>query len=398
MSEATFECSEFQGRYLDTIRGWDAFMQEQGSDPILDVDVAPERPARRYEDIGAIRTDLEELAESIPSDEPDRPIVEQSVRGNLTFMRALQGESIDFTEFVRGTIGFTPEPLGAGAIDTSAARLDKVLGYGGIRYDAGSKEQFDASLLTSGTEIKAAVEAGAITARQAAGAFLEDVPDSEIQPEYVSRDEFGVSTITQRPDGSLRWEVNVLPERYPLDIGRINTIAAHEVTGHVFHIETLARNIRAGRTNPIVGATAAHLPYAFQAEALAQNAEFLFLDNSWENVSKALYNAHATMVLYDVHWRVNHDEDPEAIFAELRDEEKLPFEPEAFYSADFIKSLRDNPMYRAYLAVYYPSVHAMEPLRTGMQLDQQRDVLNSLYNRAVTPQELAASLVAYAVA
>jgi hypothetical protein len=398
MAEAVVECSEFQGRSLDTIRGWDEFdANKPGRDPaaerIIDVDVGPRRTPKQYDRIEDVRSDLEDLAGSIPSDEPDRELVEQTAHSNILFLRASAGEEFGFEDYVEGTVGFRPRPVGLNEIDESAQRLDEVLREGGLRYNAGSRGKYRKNFVLSGrAKIKKVVAAGVIAAKLEAAKFFDDVPDLEISPEYVSEDKYGVSALTMDPEGQLHWTVNLLPERHPLDLGRINTIAAHEITGHGFHLKSLERSIQTDRVNPVIGATAMHMPYAFQAEALAQNAESLFPDKSWHNVCRALYNEHVGLVLYDAQWRVNHDEDPKAIVASLKNEEKLPFEPPGYYSKAFITDMRDHPLYRAYLATYHPALRALEPLRAKLMADkedkQQRQVLNRLYNGAFTPQQV----------
>lgn len=397
MSEALPQAPErtdFQRHYLEAVRGWHRFDMHRigrapSDDPVLDMDVAPPGAAKVYSRIEDIRSDLEDLASDIPVDEPDRELVEMTANSNVTFLRAQAGEESDFADYVEGTLGLRPEPVRPGEIEESASRLDEILSYGGLRYDSGSRERFyEEFVLHDKAAIKRAIAEGLAEAKRHADAFLAEPPGLDIEPEYVSRDEYGVSALTMDPGRRLRWTVNLIPERHPLDTGRINTIAAHEITGHGYHILSLNRSIRRGNVNPVLGAAGVHMPFAFQAEALAQNAEFIFLDNAWHNAARALYNEHVGLVIYDAQWRVNHDEDPEAVVEGLKREDRLPFEPEAYYAPEFLVAMRDHPLYRTYLASYHLSLEAIRPL-VNTDPERQGPLVNELYDNAMTPGRIA---------
>lgn len=389
------ERTDFQKHYLEAVRGWHRFdMHRIGRDPsdepVLDIDVAPPGASKVYPRIEDVRSDLEDLAGDVPPDEPNWELVAATAASNVTFLRAQAGEEFGFEDYVEGTLSFRPGPVKAGEIEESAAKLDEILGYGGLGYDSGSREKYyEEFVLRDNEAIRRAVAGGVAEARRRADGFLAEPPGLDLEPEYVSKDYHGVSELTMDHSHNLRWTVNLMPERHPLDRGRINTLGAHEITGHGYHILSLERSILGGGTNPVLGATAMHMPYAFQAEALAQNAEFMFLDNSWHNVARALYNEHVGLVLYDAQWRVNHGEDPQAVFDGLKREDSLPFEPDAYYGPEFLEAMRDHPLYRAYLASYRSSLKALRPLR-GSDPEQQRQAVNTLYDTAMTPQRIAA--------
>jgi hypothetical protein len=387
------ERTDFQKHYLEAVRGWHRFDlhrigRDPSDNPVVDIDVAPPGGAKVYSRIEDVRSDLEDLAGDIPADEPDRELVAMTAAANVMFLRARAGEETDFEDYVEGTVGFRPAPLAADEIDASATRLDAILGYRGLRYASASREKFAKDFIQDTDVIRQAIAEALTEVKDRAGTFLQDPPELDLEPEYIRKDSLGVSALFMDYGRRLHWTVNLIPERNPLDLGRINTLTAHEITGHGYHFMSLGRSIRRGAVNPVLGVGGMHMPIAFQTEALAQHAESEFLDNSWPNVSRAILNEHVMMILYDAAWRVNHDEDPKAVFESIRREDRLPFEPEAFYGEDLLTALRDDPLYRTYIATYYPAAKALSPLRAS-EPETRQGAVDRLYDRALTPRQIA---------
>jgi hypothetical protein len=369
------EYSEFAGEYIDVMRGCQAF---------VDIDIAPprEESIREYGSLGEVRSDLEELAVSIPRDEPDRELVEQKIGADLMYLRARDGEDIDFHEFVEGTIGITPEPIDEERVQGGIEILDMLLRDQGLNYHPGSKDEYDQKFTLENPEAirKEFNKSMRRVRRNARG--LVGAPSESFDIQYVKDEEaFWVGYLGRTASG-LWMKVNLAK---PQSKARIDTIMAHEYTGHALQLERWEQAIQAGDMNAALGVTAVHTAYAFQAEGVAQTAEHLMLDDSWGSIFRSFYNEYSGRVLHNAHYMINTGEDPKA--AEQYVLERLPFEPADTLSAKALLDRTANPMYRAYLTAYAPSLEMLRPVRS-MEPERQREVLRALYGRAMTPAQI----------
>jgi len=376
---------EFGQQYASVVRGWHQYNESARpeQEAVIDIDIAPDAPARHYDEADTIRSDLETLAENIPTDDPSHETLERMIGADILYLRALEGEKIDFETYVEGTVGIKPEPVAEAKIQAGAAALDMLLREEGLRYDASHREAFHERFSLRGQrQIRQAFRLGMKTVEAALGRYLE-VPDDGLEIEYVNKDAYWVGLLSGDRKG-LRLAVNT-HGRHPLSRGRIDTIVAHEYGGHAAHLRLWARGIGAGLLNPAVGVTAVHTPYAVQAEALAQNAEHILLDDSWSSIFRALYNQQAGRVIHNMHYRINTGHSPRRVQEYGR--RRLPLEPDENVSAASLKAFRDNPLQRAYIAAYNPSLEMMAPVRS-LSFEGRRAVLGSLYNRALTPEQI----------
>jgi hypothetical protein len=298
-------------------------------------------------------------------------------------LRALGGETIEFHEYVAGTTGISPEPIDEERVQGGLAVLDMLLKERKLGYDASFKEAFEQKFVTKNPGTVEKDFRGSLRKVRKAAKNLVVDPGDSLDIKYIDDPKAFWTAYLGRAADRFLMRVNLAK---PLSKDWINTATAHEYGGHVLQLQSWQRAIQSGDMNAALGVTAVHTAYAVQAEGLAQTAEHLLLDDSWGSVFQALYNECAGRVSHNARYMIATGEDPRA--AERYARERLPFLPAEFVSADALKAQVDHPLYRTYLMAYAPSIELLRPVRS-MESDRQKRVLETLYNRAMTPAQIS---------
>jgi hypothetical protein len=354
--------SEFSPIWQEVVnihRGWNAMpeIQNKLEMPVVDLDLLPQLPPREYQYHFEIMQDLEEVHERLP-DEPGRDLVAQKIQASLTRLRVTNDARMDYPDYVRATMGVTPELVPEVTLDAWHDELDDRLQEEGLRFDERSKEAYDNRFrLRDKADIAAQLRRSMTATYRALGDYI-DVPKIELEPEITEVDLPYSGYLSTRAGGEMFMEANVHP-RVTHTLGSIALLAAHEYAGHAAQFTIWQQAIQRGEMNPALGFTTLHSAEVMQCEAVAQLAEQLLPDrNDWETDFELEHVAYTTAVNHNITVMANtgvSDQIIKDFFLRRR-----PFKENDDLDRK-IAEMRDS-VRRTYYASYWPSLKLIQPL------------------------------------
>src|SRR5438270_9903520 len=102
---------------VSAYRGGEGLARSTSSEEIIDLDLAPPAPARRWTSKIDLLCYLEEARKRVRSDSDDAVFVTAKLTASATYLRAQLGERLPFREYARRTVGVQPTEISEDEID-----------------------------------------------------------------------------------------------------------------------------------------------------------------------------------------------------------------------------------------------------------------------------------------
>ncbi len=356
---------------------------------VVDVDVSPLANVTVFDSLDDVRRTYEGMAESLPPDELDHDVLQGYIAADLMFARALGGEEFGLKDYVETTVGLTPELVPEATIQAKLTEVDSLLQQKGLRYDQASSEKFqEMMVITDPREVEQRFRAAHQAAQRSKSGYL-DLPDElpEVRFESLAGEPWS-AWFTTGPARELLIRVNTHPE-HRHTAGKLAALALHE-DAHATQMGLWKQGINRGEVSPALGLTAMHSPENTQLEAVAQLIEStppaaLSEAEQWSIDYQLAYNDLKSMVQHNAHFMINDGTDEKEVLAYAS--ERLPFEWAERLAGD-LEAGRDDPMARAALAVYIPSLELVRPL-VELPPAIRQQAITRLMPRPLTPTQIA---------
>jgi hypothetical protein len=370
-------------RIVGLYRGWNAL------DEVIDCDVAP-RPAEPnlpvYQSDDEVIAALEELREQVPTEAP--PLLKRKLSASLMYLAVKNGEEVAYEDYIETTMGMRPQMVDETELQQRAAELDARLQEYGMGWDPKYRADYQKAVLLHetpavfGERVKRAWE---WATPKILGYVSGDI--AAVEPILLERDEPWRAGILTDSEGNTVLEVNT-HQRHIWYPGKVGEAMAHEPS-HDIQIGGIWKPaIAEGRMNQALGATTLHTPETTQLEAVALLTSIKVLGDEKSNPAytyQALYAPYYQQVMNNVGFMINTEMTDEAgAIAYMEEHFPLGVEDDPHKA---IAARRDNLASKAYLAAYGLGLSLVLPV-LDMPDDKQRQVMQTLYENAFTPQEV----------
>ncbi|MCL4368775.1 MAG: hypothetical protein M1337_06375, partial [Actinobacteria bacterium] len=285
-------------------RGWDALEQQFHAEEraaVIDFDLVPEiTESEHFDTRDQVLARILELRDTVqPVDEIGEFILAK-LGASAHYLRALQGEQVEFYQHVRNILGVTPELISEQVIAEQRARVFSLLASLGVPFngetpDPAGFKAFDDRILIDEAQAKAEADEADARFRPIVLSLL-GLGDLQIpyHTELVSEDAYWRAwTSGTKNDLLLRYNFH---RTHRWRQGDMEVLTLHEVCGHFVHAVCMARRIEAGELDPFIGITTVHDPHGFMGEGIADALTYFFPEEIG-------LSAHAVLAREQYKWR-----------------------------------------------------------------------------------------------
>jgi hypothetical protein len=383
-------------RLVNIYRSWHALEHATRGIEIIDFDLAtphPVPPARDREEVARVLTELLGEANAL-ADVP--ALVRQRLVASLTYLRALDGEQVDITEYIYRTLGTRPIVISEEEIlakrDAVGAILEMLRplhrGDGPLRFRSDDFHRFQSLFLVPNPgnlprlfEFYRDKWLPPLVSRL-------DVPfdPSMVAVEFASEDAYWKNWISGNlAEHRVVLRINYHP-RHTWYQGSPEALVLHEYCGHAVQMVSWHRRIMRGDLPQFFGILTVHFPDQFILEGLAESLVYALPNgNRLEPKTEVVRDLHdhSLMVWNNVHLLAN-EEGGDA--AEAYAMKHLPFGSREGVQAE-IRDRTQHPLFRSYLYVYGIGQRAFLNAFKGLNVVERWRLLRHVYEQPMTPDE-----------
>ncbi len=371
---------------IDAYMGWDRFEKPNGID-IIDFCLIPKTNGEEFKSREQVTERLEDLHNRVEPTNFEEEFIKAKLYASITYLNALMGEVLPFSEYVKRVTGVTPQLIPESVIQKHKEIMYDHLKKMGYNPDRESARKFIEKLTVKKEE---AMRQAKYCQEHLIPILLKSLGFKDLKIPYelklVEVDDYWRGWTSTEPDGSFLMRFNFFKDREWYQ-GDMEVLPLHEY-GHFIQAANLTRGIKSGKINPFVGVTTVQDPHTFGGEGTA-NA-ILDLPEVEEALSPhGLLNRDRSVVGYylrnNAHIRINEGGNKDELLKYILDNNP-------FYPKDYIvKSLdrwKDNPSRRAYEYIYGISRFKHRQLLERLPLEKKKEYLRCAMSTYMTPNRL----------
>jgi hypothetical protein len=373
---------------LALYRGWHALERRLGGVEIVDFDLSAGTDAVEFASRSQVLLALESCARSLTGADLVSEFNRDRVRASIYYLNACLGEQIPFTEYVRSTMGVTPQKFSEVQLLDSFDRVDALLEEIGLKFSANHKAEYAAQcLIQDKTTVKDQINDQLAQWLDRLGKFITVPSLNHVAVSFAEVDAYWSNWVSGSVREGFALQVNLHPRVTYLK-GTPALLAAHEYCGHLIQVQQWALNVASGAIDPSYGFTTVHSPEAFMMEGLADVLVYILADESALDFDQRLAREltwHSRLVGNNVHYLINTGHHFSDVFQYYR--RYCPFLDDRTIESSILDRSQ-NPLGRTYQYVYGIALDYFRQLLEGKAIDRQRTILQTLYHQPYTKTQL----------
>jgi hypothetical protein len=369
-------------------RGWHTLEQQLGGTDIVDFDLSTTTDQMEFTSRSQVLLALEACRRSINGQDLVGQFNRDRLQASIYYLNACLGEQIRFEEYVRSTMGVTPQKFSEVQLLDSFDRVDALLEEIGLRFCTKHKPQYESTcLIQDKTTVKDQISGQLQIWRDRLEKFITVPPLDRVSLSFASVDADWANWVSGSVQTGFALRVNLHPRvKYPK--GMPSLLAAHEYCGHLVQVQQWALNVADGTIDPSYGFTTVHSPEAFMMEGLADVLMYVLVDESALSFDERLAKElawHSRLVNNNVHYLINMGHHFRDVFQYYR--RYSPFVDDRTIESN-IRDRSHDPLGRTYQYVYGIALDYFRQLLAGKPFDQQREILQTLYHQPYTKTQM----------
>jgi hypothetical protein len=373
---------------LGLYRGWHALERRSGGPEMIDFDLSTGTDAVEFASRSQVLLALESYGRSLTGDDLVSEFNRDRVQASIYYLNACLGEQIPFAEYVRSTMGVTPQKFSEVQLLDSFDRVDTLLQEIGLKFCTQHKEQYAAQcLIQDKTTVKDQINDQLTQWLDRLGKLIPVPPLNHVAVSFAEVDAYWANWVSGTVQDGFGLQVNLHPRITYLK-GTPSLLAAHEYCGHLIQVQQWALNVASGTIDPSYGFTTVHSPEAFMMEGLADVLVYILADDAALNFDQRLAREltwHSRLVSNNVHYLINTGHHFGDVFQYYR--RYCPFLDDRTIESS-IRDRSQNPLGRTYQYVYGIALDYFRQLLEGKTRDRQRAILQTLYHQPYTKTQL----------
>jgi hypothetical protein len=357
---------------------------------ITDINVSGIYNPYDFKNFGEIDSAYDMLLGRLDMDDPGSKLIAEKITADKAMLSILQGQEMEYADFIKATMKFTPEKIDEHQIDLLKLELGQLLELLGYAYDEeGVKSYLKSNELKDSDEIEKQFRRNIYLARLAMWKYLE-VPKEEMPLQCVVLPNAPWSGyMSSDRQGNLAAQVNADPSRRYTQ-QKILGLVLHEYAGHFYQFNSWKKSIENGKMSPAAGLTAVSSPETIQNELVATFAESSSLNiqvHEDERIKaeidlrySRLFNAAMNNAIIDINSGMPEDDVVDYMQSHL-----------IFEAPDrlrvLVKACRDYPTFRAGFMAYHKADELLGSLLAKSD-EERRKVIKPIYQKALTIQQI----------
>jgi hypothetical protein len=369
-------------------RGWHTLERQLGGSDIVDFDLSTTTDQMQFTSRSQVLLALEQCRRSIDGEDWASQFNRDRLQASIYYLNASLGEQIPFAEYVRSTMGVTPQKFSEVQLLDSFDRVDTLLEEIGLKFNVNHKSEYEAQcLIHDKTTVKDQINGQVEKWLDRLGKFV-DVPQLDrVSVSFAAVDAYWSNWVSGSVREGFELRVN-LHDRVKYPKGMPSLLAAHEYCGHLIQVQQWALNVADGSIDPSYGFTTVHSPEAFMMEGLADVLVYVLADEADLNFDERLARElawHSRLVNNNVQYLINTGHRFHDVFQYCR--RYLPFVDDLTIESS-IRDRSHDPLGRTYQYVYGIALDYFRQLLADKPCDRQREILQTLYRQPYTKTQM----------
>jgi hypothetical protein len=336
-----------------------------------------------------ILSELQALRDGVDESSGEAEFLRARLNGSVFYLRALMGQQIPFSEYLKSTLGVGPEPFSSDEIAHARREVNQRLAPFDLEMKAEFRRRFETSFLLHDPE---EIRDGIVGEqkewlKRLFGTGIPVPGQLHFAVEFAEVDAYWSNWISGSLGAGITLSINIHP-RKKYDRGRPLALCLHEICGHAVHMSIWKELIAEEKLNQACGVTTVHSPEMFVSEGLGQTvSDLLGGDETFPlefQASRSL-QYYTLMILHNAHLMIYEGVPVETALDYACDH--LPFS-----DSDNIESeMRDrgtNALFRTYQLSYTSAERTIRQLIQGLTVPQKQRFFLEMYTRPMTPMQL----------
>ena len=336
---------------------------------------------------------LEQLLDQVSKTEKcefhNKELIVQRLLGSHTYLRALLGEKISFSNYVEGTLGFTPWDISNSEIEAIEDKVFPAIKEMG--FDSSKETIFNflnkltkKDLTTFPEDFRRIVGIALVHVKEK----LEIETECDYSIEFCEVDEYWMNWIDKEVGKPLRLRVNT-HKRNIFRLGSDINLGYHEIAGHAVQADVIQDQVSKNEIDRSCLITTVHSVETFSLEGVAQSVLGFINSNDMDNAKYLYYSSQqiGQSFLYS-HRLLEKGADFESVIASASERFKT------LTKERITKNLTDsinNPLLMGYNNVYYPS-YLLFAQGLTLPIIKRMQFLKKMYKGFFTPRQIASEL------
>jgi hypothetical protein len=369
-------------------RGWHTLERQLGGADIVDFDLSTMTDQMEFTSRSHVLLALEECRRSINGQDLASQFNRDRLQASIYYLNACLGEQIQFEEYVRSTMGVTPQKFSEVQLLDSFDRVDAQLEEIGLKFNVNHKSKYEAQcLIQDKTAVKHQIGDQLEKWLDRLGKFITVPPLDRVSVSFAEVDAYWSNWVSGTVREGFALRVN-LHARVKYPKGMPSLLAAHEYCGHLIQVQQWALNVADGSIDSSYGFTTVHSPEAFMMEGLADVLVYLLADEADLDFDERLARElawHSRLVNNNVHYLINTGHHFRDVFQYYR--RYAPFVDDLTIESS-IRDRSSDPLGRTYQYVYGIALDYFRQLLADKPFDRQCEMLQTLYRQPYTKTQL----------
>jgi len=376
-------------RIVRTYRGWQDFERTHGGPEIIDFDLSSVQGSTPFNSRMEVLSELQALRDGMDEGSSEAEFLQARLNGSVFYLRALMGQQIPFSEYLKNTLGVGPEPFSRDEIGLARREVNERLAPFDLEMKADFRKRFETYfLLRNREEIRDGIVGDQKAwLRRLCSAGIPVPSQLHFAVEFTEVDAYWSNWISGSLSTGITLSINIHP-RKKYDRGRPLALCLHEICGHAVHMSIWKELIAQEKLDQACGVTTVHSPEMFVSEGLGQTVPDLLGGNETfpkEFLASRSLQYYTLIILHNAH---------------LMTYEGAPIETALGYACDYLpfsdsdnieSELRDrgtNALFRAYQLSYTSAERTIRQLIQGFTVRQKQRFFLEMYTRPMTPMQL----------
>lgn len=328
---------------------------------------------------------LDHILSSMSSDNAGDFLL-QKLTASRYFLRALQGEHIPFSEYVRNTMGVLPIYLPEAVLQDQLHKTEESYSNVNYEYTAESLKRFNEDQRLSQEDIEKQFVSfrDDIVPKVISWLNLHITLDYRIS--FIDKDEYWMNWISTDQQGKIHLQYN-LNKRHDWTRGSTEFLVFHEICSHAIQVALWKKRIEEGNLPPEVGLTTCFTPEQFTMEGLAESLCYFYPENPFSPFGLVSLNQdHLNWFVWNNAHIMANESQPEKNIIEFV-QSYLPLQSEDFIKKS-IKEKTENPLGRTYQYIYGIALYYHKRIAEKLSIEERRRFVIDSFVNVNTPQAI----------
>ncbi|MBI3486029.1 hypothetical protein HY025_03740 [Candidatus Daviesbacteria bacterium] len=373
---------------IDFIYKWHRFEKENDL-TIIDFDLILEEKnyPGKFKDRKEAKKVLHDLYQKYRTQPKKDGFILAKLNSFVYFLNALEGEYINFEDYVENLVGIRPEIISDGEIKKQQNLCKKLLKQQGYSLTLEGLQKFTQDTTIPSKQLK---DRFAHLEKEFGPKILNWLNLNfklNYTKKIIDKDVYWYCYIHTDLQGKIILEFNI-NKRHIWRAGDLEILVLHELFSHAIQGSSWKEQIKKGRLDKVKGLTSVFTPEVFCQEGIGDTLWLFYPEQIYSDIAILNVNL-GTLFRYvanNAYIMVNHGEDIEKCFQYI--DQFLPGYRSKESIVKNLAEIKSHPLYRAYIYVYGIAEYYFRKIAEKLNDEQKRDFVLDIYQNFYTPKQI----------